>query len=309
MITRLLFLLVGFLGLRRRSDRIDGLEIGRRLDMKPLVLPWPRCPHIQIGGETGSGKSGVCNSIIGALAAHPDTAICGIDLKLVELSPWEERLTVLATTPAEADRFLVDLRNLIRDRAEFLRSRGLRNWESAYGPWVVVLIDELAELQAIDAELLADAIETGEGGPQAIRAGKNGQQVRIALLGSLARLARFCGVTIVGATQYPTAEVIDQQIRTQLTIKIMMRVASGEQVNVCLGQGYGSSISPKSIGVSQRGGLWIVGLPDHAEPLRGRAPGVSEADVAARVATTAQLTPRHATGFGGPAGEPHEEVN
>ncbi len=111
-----------------------GLEIGRRFDMKPLLLPWPRCPHIQIGGETGSGKSGVCNSIIGELAVHADTAICGIDLKLVELSPWEDRLTTLATTPAEADRLLVDLRNLIRDRAEFLRARGMRKWEPEHGP-------------------------------------------------------------------------------------------------------------------------------------------------------------------------------
>ena len=104
MVTRLLFTLLGFLGLRRNGGRVNGLDIGRRFDMKPLVLPWPRCPHIQIGGETGSGKSGVCNSIIGALADHADTAICGIDLKLVELSPWHDRLTVLATTPAEADR-------------------------------------------------------------------------------------------------------------------------------------------------------------------------------------------------------------
>jgi S-DNA-T family DNA segregation ATPase FtsK/SpoIIIE len=308
MIARLLFVFVGFFGFgRRRAGRSGGLEIGRRFDMRPLVLPWPACPHIQIGGETGSGKSGVCNSIIGALAGHADTAICGIDLKLVELSPWQDRLTVLATTPGEADRLLVDLRNLISDRAKFLRSRGLRKWDPAYGPWVVVLIDELAELQAIDADRLADALDTGEGGKNALRDGRQNQQVRTAVLGSLARLARFCGVTIVGATQYPSAEVIDQQIRTQLTIKIMLRVASGEQVDVCLGQGYGSTISPKSIGVKERGGLWIVGLPDDPEPVRGRAHWVTDADVAARVAETAHLTPDHATVFGTTRPEPIEE--
>ena len=113
-------------------------------------------------------------------------------------------------------------------------------------------------------------------------------------------------MTIVGATQYPSAEVIDQQIRTQLTIKIMLRVASGEQVAVCLGQGYASSISPKSIGVSQRGGLWIVGLPDNAEPVRARAHWVSDADVAARVAATRHLTPTHAAVFG--AGDGPDEI-
>ncbi len=274
------------------------IEIGRRFDNKPLELPWPACPHIQIGGETGSGKSGLCNSIAGGVAGDPNTAVVGIDLKLVELSPWSDRMTLLATTPAEADELLVHLRNLIRTRAEFLQANRHRHWDSRFGPWVLLIVDELAELQALDANLLADVIETGNGGQQAIRDAKTGQQVRTALLGSIARLARFCGVTIIGATQYPSAEVIDQQIRTQLTIKIMLRVASGEQVAVCLGQGYAKAISPTSIGPNERGGLWIVGLPDTAKPIRGRAHWVSDADVAARVAATAHLTPSFDDVFG-----------
>ena len=83
-----------------------------------------------------------------------------------------------------------------------------------------------------------------------------------------------------------------------MSIRIMLRVASGEQVNVCLGQGYGSSISPKSIGVAQRGGLWVVGLPDDPEPVRGRAHWVSDADVAARVEATAHLASSIETVFG-----------
>ena len=79
------------------------IEIGRRFDNKPLELPWPGSPHIQIGGETGAGKSGLCHSLIGAVAGHPNTAICGIDLKLVEFTPWLGRLTALATTPTEAE--------------------------------------------------------------------------------------------------------------------------------------------------------------------------------------------------------------
>ncbi len=137
---------------------MSGLDIGRRFDARPLLLPRPYCPHILIGGETGSGKSGVCNALIGALAGIPNVAICGVDLKLVELSPWRDRLTVLATTPAEAHQLLIYLRRLIRDRAEFLQSRGLRIWDDQHGPWVVVLIDELAELQAIDVDVLADAV-------------------------------------------------------------------------------------------------------------------------------------------------------
>ena len=283
-----------------------GLNIGRRFDNKPLCLPWPSCPHIQIGGETGSGKSGVCNAIIGAVAGRADTAIVGIDLKLVELSPWSHRLSALATTPAEADQLLVSLRHLITTRAAWMEANSHRRWDSQFGPWVLVVIDELAELQAIDADRLADVIETGEGGPAAIREAKNGQQVRSALLGSLARLARASGVTIIGATQYPSAETIDQQIRTQLTIKIMLRVASGEQVAVCLGQGYANAISPKSIGPAEKGGLWIVGLPDSAKPIRARAHLVTDSDVAARVAATAHLAPSVESVFGKDTGHAFE---
>ena len=129
-----------------------GLEIGRRFDGRQLVLPWPRCQHILIGGETGGGKSGVVNAILWVLAAMPGVAICGIDLKLVELWPWRDRLTSLATTPEEADRLLVQLRNLIRQRMLIMRSLGVKRWPIDIGPWVVVLVDELAELHALDAD-------------------------------------------------------------------------------------------------------------------------------------------------------------
>jgi S-DNA-T family DNA segregation ATPase FtsK/SpoIIIE len=283
---------------------VNGLDIGRRYDNKPLLLPWPYCPHVSIGGETGSGKSGLLNALTGALAALVGVAVCGIDLKLVELWPWRDRLTVLATTPAEADRLLVDLRNLIACRARFLKANGHRRWEQRFGPWVWVLVDELAELQALDADTLAQAVTDPTTAQSVLRSSRNGQQVRTALLASLARLARFCGVTIVGATQYPSAEVLDQQIRTQLTVKVMLRVASGEQVNVCLGQGYGSTVSPTSIGPAERGGLWIVGTPDAPRPLRARAHWVTDHDVTARVAATRHLTPNYSTVFGpdqGPA--------
>ncbi|MGH1491797.1 MAG: FtsK/SpoIIIE domain-containing protein [Acidimicrobiales bacterium] len=284
------------------------LDIGRRFDAKPLLLPWPGCPHILIGGETGSGKSGVVNNIIGAAAGLPCVAICGIDLKRVELTPWTPRLTCLAKTPADAARLLVAVRDLIEQRSRFMELHGYRMWRSEFGPWVLLVADELAELQAIDANLLADAIDADDGGRKALAAGKSGQQVLTALFGSLARMARACGITMVGATQYPSADVIDQQIRTQMAIRIMLRVSSGEQVNVCLGQGYGSQISPNSIGPSERGGLWIVGTDDAPKPVRARAHLVTDDDVAHRVATTTHLALDHRTVFGGPEAEPIEEA-
>ena len=236
-------------------------------------------------------------------------AICGIDLKLVELTPWRPGLTALATTPPQAARLLLAVRDLIRVRSQFMELHGHRMWRTEFGPWLLFVADELAELQAIDSDLLADAIDADDGGRKALAAGRSAQQVLTALFGSLARMARACGITMVGATQYPSAEVIDQQIRTQMAIRIMLRVASGEQVNVILGHGYGSQISPNSIGPSERGGLWIMGLDDAPKPVRARAHLVTDNDVCGRVTATRHLTPHYTAVFGPrPATDLQEET-
>ena len=264
------------------------LTIGRRFDNKPLTVPWAPSPHILVGGQTGAGKSGVTNAYIGAVAARHDTAICGIDLKLVEQWPWRDRMTVCATTTAEADKLLADLRTLIRDRAEYLQSKGLRMWSSEFGPWVLFVVDELAELAGFDPDTLIAAVDSGES-RDVIRNGRNAAQIRVALLGSLARLARFCGITVLAATQYPSFEVVDQQIRTQLTIRIMLRVSTGEQIDVCLGRGYGKRIGVRSIPANQPGGLWITGLPADPEPVRGRAHYLTDDYITRQAAATAHL--------------------
>ena len=273
------------------------IEIGRRFDLQPLVLPWAPCPHTLIGGQTGSGKSGVTNAIIAAVAGRADTAICGIDLKLVEQWPWRRRMTVCATSTSDADHLLADLRELIQSRAALMQTLGRRMWSSELGPWVQVVVDELAELTAFDPDALVEAAQTGEN-RDVIRNGRNSAQVRVALLGSLARLARFCGITIVCATQYPSHEVIDQQIRTQMTIRIMLRVASGEQIDVCLGRGYGKRIDIRSLPADQPGGLWLVGLPGNPEPVRGRAHYLDDDYIDHHAARTAHLAWPYQAVFG-----------
>ncbi len=67
---------------------------------------------------------------------------------------------------------------------------------------------------------------------------------------------------------------------------------------VAIAYGAAETGAPTSIGPNERGGLWIVGLPDTAKPIRGRAHWVSDADVTARVAATAHLTPSFDDVFG-----------
>lgn len=268
----------------------DRIAIGLRATGEVLWLPFPFY-HTLIAGLTGGGKSGLVNSMTGALASLEQVAICGIDLKRVELWPWRGRMTTVAVTPGQADQLLSDLRRLLGERNRLMQKLGLRFWELRLGPIIVVFIDELAEFAAIDADKLIEAIESDDDRlkKSIVASGKADQLVRIAILGSLARLARACGMILVGSTQYPAAEVIDQQIRTQLSLRFMMRVASGEQVKVCLGQGASEGITPKTIGADEPGSFVVVGLPGEADPIKGRAYWVSDEQVAGRVAETAHL--------------------
>ena len=263
----------------------------------PAVDP----PHTLIAGLTGTGKSVFLAAWIAALAALSNVALLGIDLKLVELWPWRSRMTRVATTAREADRLFGDLRLLLIRRGRLLQSLGLRKWRPELGPYVVLFIDELAELVAVDTELLAQLL--AEGMPddpdmvkkaselmnQVLQYGQRSQKARTLVLASLARTARFCGVVLVGATQYPSADVIDQQIRTQLGMRVMLRVASGEQVGVCLGQGYSSLIQPTSIGPDEPGGMWVVALPGDPLPVRARSLLVTDDAICYRADQTAAL--------------------
>ncbi len=272
---------------KRQVPESVGFQIGRRFDNRPLVLPWPNMPHALVSGLTGSGKSVTCHNIIGQLAAFPDVAIVGVDLKRTDMTLWAPRLTRLATSPGEADDLLDELRRLIDARTQTLSEFGALRWNPSFGPWMVIVIDEYAELSAVDTSGLS-----GQPSKQLeahFRAARTTRQIRLANVSSIARLGRAVGFTLIVATQYPTVEVLDQQVRTQLDIRLMHRVASEEQVAVCLGSGRASTISAKSIPVSQPGGLWVVGTPDSPEPVRGRADFVSADAIRERAASTAHL--------------------
>jgi len=151
------------------------------------------------------------------IAGHHNTAICGIDLKRVELSGWRPCFTTLATNPDTATQLLSNIQQLVDYRSGLLESLGLRKWDLKLGPAVFFVIDELAELLAIDNKSIADALNDPDNTRKTISTAKNIATVRIDMLASLTRLARFAGVTIVCATQYPLANIVPSELRSNLT--------------------------------------------------------------------------------------------
>lgn len=171
---------------------------------------------VLIAGETGSGKSGLVNAVIGELVGAEDAEVWGIDFKGgLELEPWRPVLKHLATTPAEARELLTEAVETIAKRQAQLRGRA-RLWKpSPAEPAIVVVVDEQAEMAAADKKLgLVDAEET------------------------IARTGRALAVTGIFALQRALqAELGSDVIRQQSRVRISCRVEEAKEADLVFGAG------------------------------------------------------------------------
>jgi S-DNA-T family DNA segregation ATPase FtsK/SpoIIIE len=202
--------------------------------------------NVLIGGIAGSGKSGILNVIIAILTACRDVRLWGVDLKGgMELGPWESCFERLATTPEEATRLFRDAVTELNKRAARMAAEGKRLWEPTPGnPALVIICDEHAELPD---ETHADADST-------------------------ARRGRAVAVNLISATQRPTQAAMGERtaVRSQMDIRICMRVREPRDAALILGQGW-SSASGWQAHKLTRPGEFLISDPEHAAPERNRA--------------------------------------
>jgi S-DNA-T family DNA segregation ATPase FtsK/SpoIIIE len=173
-------------------------------------------PHILIAGATGSGKSVCINSVIVSLLYQnsPD------ELKLIMVDPKRVELTVYNGVPHLLTPVITDVEKTINAlkwavaemdrRYELLSHEGKRNLESYNAsvdaverlPYVVFIIDELADLMTVAANSVEAAI------------------VR------LAQMSRAVGIHLVLATQRPSVDVITGLIKANMPARIAFSVTS-----------------------------------------------------------------------------------
>ena len=96
-------------------------------------------------------------------------------------------------------------------------------------------------------------------------------------------------ITVLCATQYPLAQVVPSELRSNLTGRIAGRVTGREQVEVALGHGLADVVSPDSIAVSEQGVAYVLGVPGYELPVRCRADLVTDARIESRATATAHL--------------------
>jgi S-DNA-T family DNA segregation ATPase FtsK/SpoIIIE len=206
------------------SEELLKVTVGRLETGRPWVVDFRTVPHWINAGATQSGKSNLANALIVGLAPQP-VALVGFDLKGgVEFTPYQARLSALATTRGESVTLLADLVGLMIDRMGLCRTAGARNiWQLPPGARpvpVVVLVDELAELY-----LMADKSEKDE------IARTSTALLRIGQLGRAFGIYLFLSGQRIGSDLGPGVTAL----RAQCSGRICHRVNDPETATMTLG--------------------------------------------------------------------------
>ncbi|MBW3592267.1 MAG: DNA translocase FtsK [Actinobacteria bacterium] len=200
--------------------------LGKDISGASVWTDLARMPHILIAGTTGSGKSGCINTLLCSIllrSTPDDVRMILVDPKRVELGLYESiphLLTPVVSSPKAAAAVLGNLLSEMERRYEKMslaRSRNLPELNrvlAARGeetlPYLLVVIDELADLMMISPQEVEDAI---------IR---------------LAQKSRAVGIHLVLATQRPSVDVITGMIKANVPSRIAFAVSSQTDSRVIL---------------------------------------------------------------------------
>jgi S-DNA-T family DNA segregation ATPase FtsK/SpoIIIE len=208
--------------------------LGKDISGAAVWTDLARMPHLLVAGTTGSGKSGCLNTLLTSvlLRATPDEVrLILIDPKRIELSHFESvphLLTPVVSSPKEASAVLANCLAEMERRYERLSSVRARNINEANRafrqrgeptlPYVLVVIDELADLMMVAPQAVEDAV---------IR---------------LAQKSRAVGIHLVLATQRPSVDVITGMIKANVPSRIAFAVSSQTDSRVILDSGGAESL-------------------------------------------------------------------
>jgi S-DNA-T family DNA segregation ATPase FtsK/SpoIIIE len=209
--------------------------LGRDISGDAVVSELSKMPHLLIAGATGSGKSVCVNGIITTIlmrAKPHEVKMMMIDPKKVELNVYNgipHLLAPVVTDPKKASRALKKVVAEMERRYELFSDSGTRNIEGynefirkynqtseeqqPHLPYIVVLVDELADLMMVASSDVEDAITR------------------------LAQMARAAGIHLIIATQRPSVDVITGVIKANIPSRIAFSVSSQTDSRTILDSG------------------------------------------------------------------------
>jgi S-DNA-T family DNA segregation ATPase FtsK/SpoIIIE len=216
---------------RRSASRLT-LALGKTIHGEPFVSDLATMPHLLIAGSTGTGKSVSVNAMLSSIlfrASPEEVRLIMIDPKRLELGMYEDiphLLTPVVVDPKLAANALRWAVREMEERYKTLAAVGVRNIEQYNRniklataeqqgplldkngvevtplPFIVVLIDELADLMMVASNEVEESICR------------------------LAQMARAVGIHLILATQRPSVDVITGLIKANLPARISFRVSS-----------------------------------------------------------------------------------
>lgn len=194
------------------------IAFGRDISGQTIVGNLAKMPHLLVAGATGSGKSVCINGIITSILykAKPDEVkFLMVDPKMVELNVYNGIPHLMAPVVTDPKRASLALKKIVVEmekRYELFSKSGTRNIEGynnlmkdnlpAVLPYIVVIVDELADLMMVAAHDVEEAITR------------------------LAQMARAAGIHLIIATQRPSVDVITGVIKANIPSRIAFGVSS-----------------------------------------------------------------------------------
>ncbi len=192
------------------------VPLGKDIFGASVITGIEKMPHLMVAGATGSGKSVAINSIILALlynARPSEVKLAMVDPKMLELSVYEgipHLISPVVTQPKKAAETLRAIVAEMERRYRMLAEKGNKNIDSYNKavteaerlPYIVVIIDELADLMMTVQREVEDSIMR------------------------LAQMARAAGIHLIVATQRPSVDVITGLIKANLPSRISFQVSS-----------------------------------------------------------------------------------
>ncbi|HGR9415830.1 TPA: DNA translocase FtsK [Streptococcus pneumoniae] len=208
-----------------KAENFLEIPLGKAVNGTARAFDLSKMPHLLVAGSTGSGKSVAVNGIIASILmkARPDQVkFMMVDPKMVELSVYNDiphLLIPVVTNPRKASKALQKVVDEMENRYELFAKVGVRNiagfnakveefnsrseYKQIPLPFIVVIVDELADLMMVASKEVEDAI---------IRLGQK---------------ARAAGIHMILATQRPSVDVISGLIKANVPSRVAFAVSSG----------------------------------------------------------------------------------
>ena len=249
--------------MREHASKL-AVSLGLDVSGKPIVTEIGRMPHVLIAGQTGSGKSVCINSFLASIlfrATPSEVKFILVDPKRVELTGYNGVPHLLSPVIVDPERVISALRWILSEmdrRYKLFAQAGARNidgYNEMSGfqalPYIVLLIDELADIMLFSPVEVEDAITR------------------------IAQMSRATGIHMVLATQRPSVDVITGLIKANIPCRIAFAVSSQVDSRVILDtQG-----AEKLLG---RGDMLYL-PPEQAKPVRIQGSFISDKEINALV--------------------------